>query len=90
MALDMGKDKIRVNSISPAWIWSPEVSKIDPQGTLLYKVPSKSTGKNFVTKYTAFTCIIYNKILLKVLDPRNRGNLLLILQFFVLYLDFFL
>jgi len=32
MALDMGKDKIRVNSISPAWIWSPEVSKIDPQG----------------------------------------------------------
>ena len=35
MALDMGKDKIRVNSISPAWIWSPEVSKIDPQGRLI-------------------------------------------------------
>ena len=50
----MGKDKIRVNSISPAWIWSPEVSKIDPQGTLLYKVPSKSTGKNFVTNVYCF------------------------------------
>lgn len=27
MALDMSKDNIRVNSISPAWVWSPEVSK---------------------------------------------------------------
>ena len=27
MALDLSKDKIRVNSISPAWVWSPEVSK---------------------------------------------------------------
>ncbi len=27
MALDLAKDKIRVNSVSPAWVWSPEVSK---------------------------------------------------------------
>lgn len=27
MALDLSKDKIRVNSVSPAWVWSPEVSK---------------------------------------------------------------
>ena len=27
MALDLSKDGIRVNSISPAWVWSPEVSK---------------------------------------------------------------
>jgi len=27
MALDLAKHKIRVNSVSPAWIWSPEVSK---------------------------------------------------------------
>ena len=34
--------------------------------------------------YTAFTSRIYDEILLKVFDPRNRGNLLLKLQFFVL------
>ncbi len=28
MALDLAKDKIRVNSVSPAWVWSPEVSKM--------------------------------------------------------------
>ncbi len=27
MALDLSKDGIRVNSISPAWVWSPEVAK---------------------------------------------------------------
>ena len=27
MALDLSKDKIRVNSVSPAWVWSPEVAK---------------------------------------------------------------
>ena len=27
MALDLSKDDIRVNSVSPAWVWSPEVSK---------------------------------------------------------------
>jgi len=27
MALDLAKFKIRVNSVSPAWIWSPEVAK---------------------------------------------------------------
>ena len=30
----MGKDNIRVNSISPAWTWSPEVAKIDPKGNM--------------------------------------------------------
>ena len=25
MALDLSKDDIRVNSVSPAWVWSPEV-----------------------------------------------------------------
>ena len=32
MALDLSKDKIRVNSLSPSWTWTPEVSKIDPEG----------------------------------------------------------
>ena len=27
MALDLSKDKIRVNSVSPAWVWGPEVAK---------------------------------------------------------------
>ena len=27
MALDLAKDKIRVNSVSPAWVWGPEVAK---------------------------------------------------------------
>ena len=27
MALDLAKDGIRVNSISPAWVWTPEVAK---------------------------------------------------------------
>jgi NAD(P)-dependent dehydrogenase (short-subunit alcohol dehydrogenase family) len=28
MALDLSVDNIRVNSVSPAWVWSPEVSKV--------------------------------------------------------------
>ena len=31
--------------------------------SLLYKVPLKCTGKNFVKRYTGITCRIYNKIL---------------------------
>lgn len=31
MALDMSKD-VRVNSVSPAWIWSPEVAKAAVDG----------------------------------------------------------
>lgn len=27
MALDLGKKGIRVNSVSPAWVWTPEVAK---------------------------------------------------------------
>ncbi len=27
MALDLSKDGVRVNSVSPAWVWSPEVAK---------------------------------------------------------------
>ena len=27
MALDLAAFKIRVNSVSPGWIWSPEVAK---------------------------------------------------------------
>lgn len=27
MALDLAPHKIRVNSVSPGWIWSPEVAK---------------------------------------------------------------
>ena len=44
MALDMGKDKIRVNSISPAWIWSPEVSKIDPKGRHIVNMYTRSVN----------------------------------------------
>merc|ERR1712088_323828 len=32
MALDLAKYKIRVNSVSPGWIWSPEVSKAAANG----------------------------------------------------------
>jgi NAD(P)-dependent dehydrogenase (short-subunit alcohol dehydrogenase family) len=28
MALDLAGRRIRVNSVSPAWIWSPEVAKV--------------------------------------------------------------
>ena len=28
MALDLSADKIRVNSVSPAWVWTPEVAKV--------------------------------------------------------------
>lgn len=32
MALDLAKFKIRVNSVSPGWIWSPEVAKAAAEG----------------------------------------------------------
>ena len=48
------------------------------------KCPQNVQVKTLLQTYTAFTCRIYNEILLKVFDPRNRGNLLLKLQFFVL------
>ena len=54
------------------------------------KCPQNLQVNTFLQTYTAFICRIYNEILLKVFDPRNRGNLLLKLQFFVLQLDFFL
>ena len=54
------------------------------------KCPQNLQLKTLLQTYTAFTCRNHNKILLKVFDPKNRGNLLLKLQFFVLYLDFFL
>ena len=28
MALDLSADGIRVNSVSPAWVWTPEVAKV--------------------------------------------------------------
>jgi hypothetical protein len=48
------------------------------------KCPQNLQVKTLLQMYTAFTCRIYNEILLKVFDPRNRGNLLLKLQFLVL------
>ena len=48
------------------------------------KCPQNLEVKTLLQTYTAFTCRIYNEILLKVFDPRNRGNLLLKLQFLVL------
>jgi len=32
MALDLAKYRIRVNSVSPGWIWSPEVAKAAAKG----------------------------------------------------------
>lgn len=32
MALDLSKDGIRVNSVSPAWVWTPEVAKAAAEG----------------------------------------------------------
>ena len=34
MALDLSDENIRVNSVSPGWVWSPEVSK--PAGEKWY------------------------------------------------------
>ena len=48
------------------------------------KCPQNLQVQTLLQMYTAFPCRIYNKILLKVFDPRNNGNLLLKLQFFVL------
>jgi hypothetical protein len=48
------------------------------------KCPQNLQVKTLLQTYTAFTCRIYKEILLKVFDPRNRGNLLLKLQFIVL------
>uniref|UniRef100_H2YR32 Uncharacterized protein n=1 Tax=Ciona savignyi TaxID=51511 RepID=H2YR32_CIOSA len=33
MALDLSKQGIRVNSVAPGWIWSPEMAKASPDGT---------------------------------------------------------
>jgi len=33
MALDLSKDGIRVNSVGPGWIWSPEEAKASPDGS---------------------------------------------------------
>ena len=38
------------------------------------KCPQNLQVKTLLQTYTAFTCRIYNEILLKVFDPRNRGN----------------
>ena len=32
MAIDMGRDGIRVNAISPAWTWTPAVMKFAKEG----------------------------------------------------------
>lgn len=32
MALDLGKEGIRINSVSPAWVWTPEVAKAAGDG----------------------------------------------------------
>ena len=48
------------------------------------KCPQNTQVKTLLQMYTAFTCRIYDEILLKVFDPRNRGNQLSKLQFFVL------
>ena len=50
------------------------------------KCPQNLQAKTLLQTYTAFICRIYNEILLKVFDPRNRSNLILKLQFFVLTL----
>ena len=46
MALDLAGTKIRVNSVSPGWIWSPEVAKaaqpgLDSEKTLFKLALSK-------------------------------------------------
>ena len=35
-ALDMAKAGIRVNSVSPGWIWTPEVAKAAAQGLITF------------------------------------------------------
>ena len=32
MALDLARDNIRLNSISPSWVWTPEVEKAAKNG----------------------------------------------------------
>lgn len=38
MALDMRTGNVRVNSVSPSWIWSPEVAKAAGSGNIHGKV----------------------------------------------------
>ena len=46
MALDLAKFKIRVNSVSPAWIWSPEVAKVTgPSPTTLHQAATGGREK---------------------------------------------
>lgn len=45
MALDLAKYHVRVNSVSPGWIWSPEAAKASPDGTM--KTLDEKVVKNF-------------------------------------------
>jgi len=45
MALDLSSNGIRVNSVSPGWIWSPEASKASRDGTM------KTLDDDFVHKF---------------------------------------
>ena len=48
MALDLSKDKIRVNSLSPTWTWTPEVAKIDPQSNFSqFNLKSRVCGRSY-------------------------------------------
>ncbi len=40
MAMDMSPGRVRVNSISPTWTWTPEVKAAKPEGSkdLLFMV----------------------------------------------------
>ena len=43
MALDLAKYRIRVNSVSPGWIWSPEVAKV------IFKISTDQTTLTTLT-----------------------------------------
>ena len=56
MALDLSKDKIRVNSLSPTWTWTPEVAKIDPQSNFSqFNLKSRVCGGRSYNSWQFFT-----------------------------------
>ena len=57
MALDLAQYKIRVNSVSPAWIWSPEVNKVRFQTKLGWE-DKLSSIKNCHSIYVFFFILV--------------------------------
>ncbi|XP_076817229.1 dihydroanticapsin 7-dehydrogenase-like [Clavelina lepadiformis] len=63
MALDLGKDQIRVNSISPAWVWSPVQAKASVDGSQEsmpavadFSIKRRAANTSEIAAVTVFLC----------------------------------